>query len=81
MTLNLSSYCGLVDKKIRASDKELPVLESIKTLKSTNYNFGSLNNKVIELRLNKKFFIVSYSQNSNCKLAKEGSLNKHALKV
>ena len=29
---NLSSYCGLVDAKIRASDKELPVLESIKTL-------------------------------------------------
>ena len=23
---NLSSYCGLVDAKIRASDKDLPVL-------------------------------------------------------
>ena len=25
MTNNLSSYCGLVDAKIRASDKDLPV--------------------------------------------------------
>ena len=24
---NLSSYCGLVDAKIRASDKDLPVLD------------------------------------------------------
>ena len=26
---NLSSYCGLVDAKIRASDKDLPVLEYV----------------------------------------------------
>ena len=26
---NLSSYCGLVDAKIRASDKDLPVLELV----------------------------------------------------
>ena len=26
-TNNLSSYCGLVDAKIRASDKDLPVLQ------------------------------------------------------
>ena len=25
---NLSSYCGLVDEKIRASDKDLPVMAS-----------------------------------------------------
>ena len=25
---NLSSYCGLVDAKIRASDKDLPVLQT-----------------------------------------------------
>ena len=24
---NLSSYCGLVDAKIRASDKDLPVMD------------------------------------------------------
>ena len=29
---NLSSYCGLVDAKIRASDKDLPVLTIIKAL-------------------------------------------------
>ena len=27
---NLSSYCGLVDAKIRASDKDLPVKTKIK---------------------------------------------------
>ena len=27
--INLSSYCGLVDAKIRASDKDLPVQEII----------------------------------------------------
>ena len=27
LTNNLSSYCGLVDAKIRASDKDLPVLD------------------------------------------------------
>ena len=26
---NLSSYCGLVDAKIRASDKDLPVLSGL----------------------------------------------------
>ena len=35
---NLSSYCGLVDAKIRASDKDLPVLgeiwQSLKKLES-----------------------------------------------
>ena len=30
---NLSSYCGLVDAKIRASDKDLPVLLSVIMLK------------------------------------------------
>ena len=27
---NLSSYCGLVDTKIRASDKDLPVKNKLK---------------------------------------------------
>jgi hypothetical protein len=27
---NLLSYCGLVDAKIRASDKDLPVLKILK---------------------------------------------------
>ena len=39
---NLSSYCGLVDAKIRASDKDLLVVKSMKNLKSTDYNFGIL---------------------------------------
>ena len=30
---NLLSYCGLVDAKIRASDKDLPVLTSDKMTK------------------------------------------------
>ena len=32
---NLSSYCGLVDTKIRASDKDLPVTTSDPSLIST----------------------------------------------
>ena len=28
---NLSSYCGLVDAKIRASDKDLPVAAMLET--------------------------------------------------
>ena len=31
---NLSSYCGLVDAKISASDKDLPVIVALKTLNS-----------------------------------------------
>ena len=29
---NLSSYCGLVDAKIRASDKDLPVLKIFRAI-------------------------------------------------
>ena len=29
---NLLSYCGLVDRKIRGSDKDLPVLNRVKEL-------------------------------------------------
>ena len=41
------SYCGLVDAKIRASDKDLPVVNTKiyeKTLKNQlpNYKFGTL---------------------------------------
>ena len=32
---NLSSYCGLVDAKIRASDKDLPVTIRLRLLKLT----------------------------------------------
>ena len=31
---NLSSYCGLVDAKIRASDKDLPVIIILTKMKS-----------------------------------------------
>ena len=31
----LSSYCGLVDAKIRASDKDLPVQKLMITMKTT----------------------------------------------
>ena len=30
---NLSSYCGLVDAKIRATDKDLPVLKGKRNVK------------------------------------------------
>ena len=33
---NLSSYCGLVDAKIRASDKDLPVSKLISNLYALN---------------------------------------------
>ena len=33
---NLSSYCGLVDAKIRASDKDLPVIFAIELLNKQN---------------------------------------------
>ena len=36
---NLLSYCGLVDAKIRASDKDLPVMDSEKSVKM--YKFFS----------------------------------------
>ena len=39
---NLSSYCGLVDAKIRASDKDLPVLLSITS--PYYFNSCSINN-------------------------------------
>ena len=32
---NLSSYCGLVDAKIRASDKDLPVYEKLRLVLET----------------------------------------------
>ena len=32
---NLSSYCGLVDAKIEASDKDLPVFQIDDTITST----------------------------------------------
>ena len=32
---NLSSYCGLVDAKIRASDKDLPAQLSVKYIKDS----------------------------------------------
>jgi hypothetical protein len=34
---NLLSYCGLVDAKIRASDKDLPVLTYIVNWDNDNY--------------------------------------------
>ena len=38
--INLSSYCGLVDAKIRASDKDLPV--SVSALQCEILNFRKL---------------------------------------
>ena len=40
---NLSSYCGLVDAKIRASDKDLPVIkkEKKKSVKMTTETNGN----------------------------------------
>ena len=37
---NLSSYCGLVDAKIRASDKDLPVIESVARIRIFVHNGG-----------------------------------------
>ena len=36
---NLSSYCGLVDAKTRASDKDLPVLYVVKSKVKISQNF------------------------------------------
>ena len=36
---NLSSYCGLVDAKIRASDKDLPV-KNIKAFEDQSSSYG-----------------------------------------
>ena len=43
---NLLSYCGLVDAKIRASDKDLPVLITCCTLKNAamNSKLGAIEN-------------------------------------
>ena len=50
---NLSSYCGLVDAKIRASDKDLPVklcinekIPNISPPRNQNSNEGSVQNGV-----------------------------------
>ena len=43
---NLSSYCGLVDARISASDKDLPVIKQnlgttvFQQLPISNWNFG-----------------------------------------
>ena len=52
---NLSSYCGLVDVKIRASDKDLPVTNVKKFVAFSEY----LNFMYLELKLhNQVFFSV-----------------------
>jgi hypothetical protein len=43
---NLSSYCGLVDAKIRASDKDLPVTTSEMIISTNNFIFLQLKNTI-----------------------------------
>ena len=46
---NLSSYCGLVDAKIRASDKDLPVPHS-----TAYVNFRKQFNRKVQWKYSKK---------------------------
>ena len=46
---NLSSYCGLVDAKIRASDKDLPVTDSRMRASDTDLPVPYKNTKEIYL--------------------------------
>jgi len=51
---NLSSYCGLVDAKIRAADKDLPVMNQ-------TFDFANeLNNFSNDDGLEEKFFLRSH---------------------
>ena len=71
---NLLSYCGLVDAKIRASDKDLPVQnqEMRGLLRQNNLN-ESLLEEVQKLRmenaeLKSTPFVAKISQNTNPKM-------------
>ena len=48
---NLSSYCGLVDAKIRASDKDLPVTSESGAMSSSTPTCGSLSPGFVSLEL------------------------------
>ena len=49
---NLLSYCGLVDAKIRASDKDLPVnLRSLKNWKKSFYFFSLSFSRCVYFRI------------------------------
>ena len=48
---NLSSYCGLVDAKIRASNKDLPLsgfTESLSTMENSRYFEGSFDFRKVD---------------------------------
>ena len=52
---NLSSYCGLVDGKIRASDKDLPVLLNSEYKLNTFFVFGKIFQHTQFLRFSTKW--------------------------
>ena len=69
---NLSSYCGLVDAKIRASDKDLPVqldymeLEIHLSLCSMMENVGCVQGKsIITKKLLPVFFLTLFFEKEN----------------
>ena len=65
---NLLSYCGLIDAKIRASDKDLPVLLSVshylisekhKILPANSVFFGRFFDKsILNMRFFQTFFLI-----------------------
>ena len=73
---NLSSYCGLVDTKIRASDKDLPVLQckvikhllvKLHKLKIRNANLQSLRPQCASHTFLTKQFEISIKYNKKFK--------------
>ena len=55
---NLSSYCRLVDEKITASDKDLPVL------KPNEFNGDALSNTFARFVETKKYFLMKTTATS-----------------
>ena len=77
---NLSSYCGLVDAKIRASDKDLPVLTFChqKGNKGKSFFCTQAFRKAWLLNYSSQFFVLvsnnskdlSFKQRYNCAIYK-----------
>ena len=62
---NLSSYCGLVDAKIRASDKDLPLQMAREMCHCTPWNVPSppiLENGFIVIKCTKRFLPILFGK-------------------
>ena len=64
---NLLSYCGLIDAKMRASDKDLPVVDICSLIISRPIIVSS--NFFDSLRLSHKLYSITYVKNATDQMA------------